>query len=356
MGSLSRPGTIMLGVAVAALLGVVVLWESASPRPPPASAPCEHGLVHASTRAQAVEVGRLLDRLVPKVVDQLESAHDGDLEVWVVEDMPASLRDESHSLMGATFPDGRIVLRESVDTSLEIVLAHELVHRLAGPTWKALPSVAFEGLAETVASLVSSDRSSHRRLLSAALFLPGAGFEVVARSPEGERSVRVSREGELSGDMVGLLGFTGGLLEVIDGGDVDADVAYAFGTFVVDGIRQQHGLTELHRRCRRVAEAGDGSVTGAELLALAGLDEDVSTWWPVLAARLGEEHLLLFALDNAAFLADSVVALAGPGSSVASRLELLTSERVGLRAVGGRAELSLASAPEVLAVLEASWR
>ena len=142
--------------------------------PPPILVETPYGHVRADTREKASEVAQLLREYAPQVRSLLPGSQTRAVDVWVQDELrvyrhtsrPESVR--GFTLLADEFEAKRIHLQSSGQSAW--YLSHELVHALVDTTWKPLPGILEEGLADVVAEILNPDQANHiraHRLLNA---------------------------------------------------------------------------------------------------------------------------------------------------------------------------------------------
>jgi len=158
--------------------------------PPPIVVETPFGDVRADSQAQADRVANLLTELSPRLRRILPGCQDRTIDVWVQNELrvyrnqrrPESVR--GFTLLRDEFEARRIHLQDQGQSSW--YLAHELVHALIGPSWKALPGILEEGLGDVVAEALNPDFDNHiraHRLLNAASLSGGFDLTVTYAEP-----------------------------------------------------------------------------------------------------------------------------------------------------------------------------
>lgn len=329
------------------VLGVAV-WACGDSAPrPPFEAPSTHGVVRAHDEDTARRLAARLDTLYPQVRRELIEATHTEVDVRVIP--PPELGHDGrsvHLIAGTATSDGTIVLNVRVN-GREATLVHELVHVLADDAWSALPSVAFEGLADTIGErLLPNNPASNGRLPRFFTFAPDESLLFLETANGSDGLLFASNaEREVSPDLEALLAPRIDLAEALRSGSLEGTLVYAVGAFVVTRIVDRIGLDGLHRRCVEAHESDAGVLSPAELLALAELDADVATWWPLVLERLEPRHLAAFVSDNADGLVRGLGARYGDALREGDALEFLRARRVRLATRAGEAEVELATIP-----------
>ncbi len=275
-------------------LALLILLTAASAGclapPPPIVAQTPFGDVRAESPEKADEFADLLERLVPRVHEILPGSQNRDIDVWVQDRLRVyRFTERSESVRGFTLLSGefdakRIHLTE--DGQSAWYLAHELVHALIGPEWKALPGVLEEGLADVVAEMLNPEYATHiraHRLLNASSVTGGLEIEVLYSWPEESlpvqrwdrlrRTRRIQPTPRISRDVVeAVLSSSRASLhseypELPEG-------LYGFSWLLVHRIVDRIGLDGLHDLCTEATRTGLGVIPIETLYAAADMDPD----------------------------------------------------------------------------------
>jgi hypothetical protein len=266
-------------------LGVLALLAGCQLAPPKECAVHPLGVVRAEQRDDAERFGDLVATLQPEIKALLPDTPDRSTEVWVQKQLASRrgqrvpLNVKGFTLISEDHSRGRIHLREDVDHP-EWFLAHELVHALLGETWKTLPAVLEEGLADVVAAELRPElapRIRALRAIEASLYL-GRLKLVISHSGIGYRAGNGPLEIWFHYDeprdtlaiQDALTPDTYAFRERF--GDMD-DALYGVGFLIVQRLRDRIGYEGLHELCLRAASEGREAIDPAEQLRLAGLDQ-----------------------------------------------------------------------------------
>ena len=345
------------------LLPVLLLLSSCRAAPPPAAVRSDFGVVRAATDEQARRVSGLSERLIPRLRDLLPGLRDHDLEVWVqkeIELVRGSPYPE-HIAGMADYENGRIHLRRS-DTSLELHLAHELVHVLLDDSWSSLPGVLEEGLCDLVAALLTGQEGeAHhaRRLVESTAFF--GGFDVIIDVRNQNRRYhgrKVGHRMKLSFEKLSEL-TVNEVLELDDEqvfkhATEDTGVGlYGLGYLVTLAIVERIGFEGLHALCSRTDQHGVEQIPASVICLSAGAGEDGRGLPRLLMSFLGSDELPVLARVLADGLAE---AAAGVGRSEFEDAEQFLEEgdpRLGL--VGHSSRIALRGVEEFRDQLRKRW-
>ncbi len=258
--------------------------------PPPIVVGTPFGEVRAGTTEKAQEVASLLRELAPRVQEVLPGSQRRPIDVWVQDELrvyryqrrPESVR--GFTLLSDEFQARRIHLLDEGQPSW--YLAHELVHALIGPSWKALPGVLEEGLGDVVAERLNPDYADHiraHRLLNTAVLTGGFELGFSFSMPEDDRPAPEWRR-SFSRLVVRPL-------EHIEGVDLRELLAtprtglhqrypeipeafYGLAWLMTSRIVERHGLEGLHELCVRATDEGLELVPVDWLARAAEMDLD----------------------------------------------------------------------------------
>lgn len=327
---------------------------------PPFAATVSAGEVRAETDRQARDVADLLQHHADAVRALLKDTLDEPVSVWVQE------RPHVVTLFGpargvSSFTNrwaGRIHLNADPQAG-SADLAHELVHRLLGPSWEPLPDALEEGLADWVSIQVAGDAARPVRFSRVALALAAAGAEhwrvVAGASP--------IKAGATVGADVHLVDYEpvapaetffagGGRMSAFSGSSGKATL-YGLAYVAVSRLVDDHGLDGLHAICVRVVEEeGDP----ARLFSsLTGLGNDPVPWKREARRLLdGEDAVAFLALDRQTWVHLST-RLCRIGYLGASAGEALAGGRPRLVLVGEEFEVPLERIPGFAEAFVEAW-
>ncbi len=260
--------------------------------PPPIVVETPFGSVRAETERKASEMAELYVRLAPEVRAILPGSQNRAVDVWVQDELrvyrhqnrPESVR--GFTLLANEFDARRIHLQSDGNTPW--YLAHELVHALIGNTWKTLPGILEEGLADVIACEVNPEHEGHiraHRLLNASAFTEGIELELAYRIPGADdkdegvpfrRTLILRMDDTFTGEMAREILATGR-------GDLHArwpdipEAYYGVAWLIVSRIHERGGLEALHALCERAQAAGLELVPIDWLFEAAELDLDGMT-------------------------------------------------------------------------------
>jgi hypothetical protein len=305
--------------------------------PPKERELAREGVVRAADRGLAVEVGRELDALLPRVLELLPDTRRRPLEVWVQE-VPAlyAFKTSAYSDADGFFAEGaqRIHLREGSD-NIQRTLAHELVHATLGQSWRTLPGTLEEGLCDVVSARLCPDaaaRLAAGRLSSAAFATGGLVLDVDLEAPATDRggetqvcwSARLRLDGEprLRLDPLRAFDVRAGL-STSDLPPEEKKACYGLAFMVVQRIVQRTGFEGLHALCQEAGDAGLASVPMERLLAAAGLDGTTVSFRAAIDDAFGPAELHELVRAHPEFLVSTVARYLGPVSAVTGTIESL---------------------------------
>ncbi|MEX1025705.1 MAG: hypothetical protein WD226_11585 [Planctomycetota bacterium] len=312
--------------------------------PPPISVDTDFGEVRADRDHDAQAVAELLADMAPEIQAILPGVQLRRVDVWVQERLRLyRWQERTESVRGFTllereFDATRIHLRGGGQSSW--YLAHELVHALIDRSWRPLPALLEEGLADVVAEELNPEFAAHiraHRLFNVSLLTGGMIFRVRWNEPdEGpprswRRRTATSRvllppdESEpLNGD------FRTTLVELLsaDRAGLHArfhelpESYYGLAWFLVARIVERRGLDGLHRMCLDATAAGQDLIPIDTILAAADVTLDS------LDAQLVGDSFRYSELRAAAYLrtelfSDLTVSLLRPHFPAATSKRLL---------------------------------
>lgn len=280
-------------------------------------------VVRADDPEVAVEVATMLVDVKPAVIAALPGTRDRRLEIWVQDEL-SLFRGETagHDVDGFyVVGTGRIHLRlESVDR-MRSTLAHEVVHALADETWRTLPPVVEEGLADWIAAQVCDESASRiraGRLGDAGGALGGLSMRLRLSSPSqrGRTSwpSRITLASEASLELSDVFAPE---VEGLDALRASTDVRpglYGCGFLLVDRIVERRGLRHLRGLCLMARREGYGHVSQDALLDAAELAMSPRAWNVAAARALGDDDVYEMGRRHASSLAAALDALLGAAS------------------------------------------
>ena len=260
--------------------------------PPRLSVESGHGIVRADNQAPGRMVAELLDELAPQVRARIPDTRSEPVEVWVQKRLavyrgwPVDSQVPAFTVEG----DGRIHLLEGDEIELSAALSHELVHALLGPSWRTLPPVAEEGLADWIQErlnrpVASSLRADHLAKASAAVGGLDFGVWSLARTQRGRRLATIQFPQSITGaeplDPERALDVgdadNGSLFQPYQVAVSDPRL-YGIGYLVVSRIIDRHGMGRLHQLCLEAADEGLDAVPAQWLLEASALQSGPSIW------------------------------------------------------------------------------
>ncbi len=268
---------------------------------PPARVDGEHATVRAPTSGIAADVSARTERLIDGIRRILPGTVVPELEVRVESDLQAG-NAEAYTVRDVG-RDGRTA-RARIHVGLrsisdDHVLAHELVHALAGPSWSTLPPLLNEGLCETIAAelepaYVEEVAPWHVAIVALSVgvvvevFFDGAAGDGETPPPT---SVTLAIDSEDRFDLETAYELT--TADLHDRGSWGVvRAAYGFGYLIVRSIVSEHGVERLHDLCRRAAREGRPRVAVEDVIALAGLGTRSSPDWAPWVKRHATESTL----------------------------------------------------------------
>ncbi len=329
-----------------------------------------HGTVRSDHRWTGHMVAGLLDSLVPEVQRRLPDTRPEKLEVWVQETLSV-YRGWSVDSQVPAFTvegDGRIHLLAGERIELSASLAHELVHAMLGPSWKTLPPVAEEGLADWMQEelnrqVAGSLRADH--LAKAGAAVGGLEFGIWSRHRRGRRGSRLAtltfpaiEEGRKPIDLARALddgdGNSGGFFRPYQVAVSDPRL-YGLGYLVVSRILELEGVEALHALCVRAADEGREQVPGAWMLEASRLGTDAAVWRRIITRRIRYGELMALGRQLVPALIDLVVEDVGPRSDARSGREFLQEHDPVFGLVDGELRVDLESLPGFTEGLLEAW-
>ncbi len=311
----------------------------------------------------------MLDALVPEVRRRLPDTLEQAVEVWVQEKLSV-YRGWSVGPQVPAFTvedERRIHLLEGDDVQLAAALSHELVHAMLGPSWKTLPSVAEEGLADWMQEelnrpVAASLRADH--LAKAGAAVGGLEFGVWSR----ERRRRGRRLGtavfpKLVQDAAPLdlaASFaqdTGSMSDFFRPYQVAVSDPrlYGVGYLVVSRVIEERGVEGLHKLCVDAAAEGLDQVPGERLLSAARLTGPTDIWRRIIVRRIRYGELMAIGRQMAPQLVRLIVEDIGPRSLSGSGREFLQRNRPVFGLTEGELRIDLDSLPGFTQLLLQEW-
>ncbi len=340
--------------------------------PPAETCDTPHGRVMATTHERACQVASLLVRFEPEVVRLLPDAKEVDPEVWVQEDLRLFRTQTLDGLTGfsVTSPalaHPRIHLLDG-DRFLRGTLCHELTHVMLGDSWKTLPSVLEEGVADVVAAKLNPDllpRIRARRLVDASRFFGGLQGRLVCRRESARSDGQVLQvdllaaahfapeRGGGEGDARKLLAISQdqNLFRLRTRGAVPD--YHGLGYLVAARIIDRFGLEGLHQLCEQAGKEGRKVVPVDRLLNAAGM-KDMATWERTAVEMLGEEELRELSRAVAPVLVQGLIDSFADEFPGYTGEDFLTKALPRLRLDGGPT-ISLGDIREIQAGILESW-
>lgn len=319
---------------------------SACVAPPPAAVETIYGTVRADTPEQALAVAHQLEMLRPAVAARVPDTRDGPVDVWVQSEVhpfpftPDVLRQQPGVTVEAFWLSNPRIHLRSVQDELPTSLVHELVHALAGASWRALPAVLEEGMCDLVGMQLQPDSTlGAQRLWSAAHLFRSPGTVLAFRAPavRGLELLAEDTQGLLSAEVADALSTVAedGLWmhvrwkpepreEPVELDDVlriapsrlffwslsieRLSSAYGLGYLLTERIAERRGLDGLRELC--LAAASEGlSLVPAEVLLEAAEVRDEHHLVELAWARLGPAELEDYVAANAHGFAATLVQL-----------------------------------------------
>lgn len=321
-------------------------------------------VVRADDQAVAIDVATMLAELEPAVRAALPGTRGRRLEVWVQDEL-SLFRGETagHDVDGFHVVDtGRIHLRVEERERMRATLAHELVHALVDDTWRRLPPVVEEGLADWVATQVCADvaaRIRAGRLGDAGGSLGGLSMRLRLASPtSAARSALPSRILLTSDAPLQLDDVFAAEVVGLDALRASTDVRpglYGCGFLLVDRIVARHGIGHLRALCLVAERDGEPVVPSDALLDAARLDHSRRAWSVAAARALSDADVSEMGRRHARTLAAALAALPGGRDAASSGRAFLEHFGAEWGPLWGDARVRLADVTEVAVALDAAW-
>ncbi len=352
-----QPAWLALSVAVSLSL-------SACASAPPVSYQSTRGDIRAHDLASAEQTGAWLDDLQPVLESWIPDARTGRrFEVWRMADHewpgPGILR-EQHPRYGLCLSEsGQIRIRDQLTIPhmeeiarapewrlrTKAVLAHELVHGLLGDSWRGLPLVVEEGLADYLAARAVPELAGAERTTGALpllLFATDEPVRVFATASAGGHVGAASATFIRPDPLPSPDAFLSVGTRTSQRWSHEAERAgRALGFTIVDRITQRGGIERLNELASAGCDSAEGITSLDALLDAAGIDTlDTNTFVRLARGLLDEPDAprwlgLAFAeiLDDAQEdLRQSLASAGVPETPATLRLEL----RAGTRISAGR--------------------
>jgi hypothetical protein len=328
-----------------------------------------HGVVRSDHESPGRTTAILLEALVPEVRSRIPDTRAQPLEIWVQEQLSV-FRGWSVDEQVPAFTiegEGRIHIQEGDRVELSAALSHELVHALLGPSWKTLPPVAEEGLADWMQEqlnrpVLGSLRADHLAKASAAV--GGLEFGIWSRQrrrhglPLATMTFPQPFEGEEPLNLRTALdpeeSDSNGLFRPYQVAVTDARL-YGVGYLVMSMLIEEIGTEGLHDLCVLAAEQDLESVPSAWLLDAAGLDTNPASWLRVITHRIRYGELVAMGRQLAPELVRIIVEEIRPGSEARSGREFLTMTHPVFGLVRGKLRLELERFSQFRQLLIEAW-
>lgn len=285
----TRPSRLLLAGLLAFAVGCLA-------PPPPISVDTAFGEVRAERDQEALEVADLLIEMAPQIREILPGVQDRRVDVWVQERLRLyRWQERTESVRGFTllakeFDATRIHLRGGGQSSW--YLAHELVHALIDESWRPLPALLEEGLADVVAEELNPQFAAHiraHRLFNVSLLTEGMLLDVAWSEPnDGPRRTWPARQAAMRVEVPAapdeppvrgererlerLLGANRATLH--DHFHELPESYYGLAWFLVSRIVDRRGLDGLHRMCLDATARDLDVIPLDELLAAADVSLD----------------------------------------------------------------------------------
>ncbi len=272
------------------LLAAFCALPSCLAPPPPILVETPFGGVRAANAEKATEIAALLEDLAPRVQEVLPGSQDRAIDVWVQEKLrvyrfnerPESVR--GFTLLSDEFRAKRIHLQE--DGQSPWYLSHELVHALIGTSWKTLPGIMEEGLADVVAEQLNPTYASHiraHRLLNASAFSEGFYLRIAYNRPERDRpssdwerriqTFRAETTAKISAKLLPRI-FSTSRNNLHEEWPEIPEAFYGMAWLITSRIAERGGLEKLHELCLRAEREGYEIVPVEWIFEAADVDWD----------------------------------------------------------------------------------
>lgn len=312
--------------------------------PPPIAVNTDFGEVRAERDEDALEVAELLMEMAPQIQEILPGCQDRRVDVWVQERLRLyRWQERTESVRGFTllaneFDATRIHLRGGGQSSW--YLAHELVHALIDESWRPLPALLEEGLADVVAEELNPQYASHiraHRLFNVSLLTEGLLLDVAWAEPNNGprrhwprrgatlRVMVVPGEGEPTEAIDPLI-----MRELLSADRSTLHNAfhelpesyYGLAWLIVSRITDRVGLSGLHEMCVAATANGHSVIPLDELLAAA--DIQLETFDArFVGQQFGYRELRAAAYQRPEIFSDLTIELLRPYFPTASAKRLL---------------------------------
>lgn len=276
--------------------------------PPAASAPAASGVVRADTPERAADVARLLDDVVPRVRALLPGVEDQPVEVWVEREL------SRYPLVSAPRGSGAYTL--TVHNRIHVteghalfgqLLAHEVVHALLDDSWRALPGILEEGLADQVGTRLFPEHRAYvraSRLLGVAARYGRLPLKLRVAAPRGGvDDLHLEADVDVRGEpptrpwpVRDALSISAEDLAVEEF-ESDRLVLRGLGFLMLEALVERVGYEGLHELCLEARRLGRKRVAVEELCAASGLAEDYDSWAAASVRAWTTEELRVLARE-----------------------------------------------------------
>jgi len=249
---------------------------------PPIVVHTPYGKVHAESQASAEGVAEMLMALAPQVQEMLPGAQERAIDVWVQKKLQVYLHQErpesvrGFTLLSEAFEARRIHLQK--DEQSPWYLSHELVHALVDESWRPLPGILEEGVADVIAARLNPLQSTHiraHRLLNASAFTDGLLVDLLflekhpltLRTDQHRMRSMVLRFGKSVPKDVALSLLNTPREDLHSNWSALPESFYGFAWLLVDRI----GVERLHELCLAATSQGLAIIPSTWILAAANL-------------------------------------------------------------------------------------
>ena len=341
---------------------LIVCLVQACVAPPAASVESLHGIVRAPTPEEAASLAELLDDLHPRVRAVLPGTEAPRVEVWLQEELRMfSMLEPSSEVVALNFDAWNRIHLKRGSGFLPEDLAHELVHLMLDSSWKTLPPVLEEGLADHVGLTLNPGMAAGFRAGRLSMVLGGLGcysgrIRFARPAIEGADSL-VFHMIEPPREIVSpLAAFRSEVQEISPHSrSAQKNTLYGLGFLAVERIVTEVGYEGLHALAVEAAENGQRTIPSDVLLDASRLDGEAQSWVDATLEAMGRAELVALASQQAPSLASMLVDACAEMLVEHDGQSFLTQVEPMLSLVAGGPEVALADIPAVRAALVQVW-